>query len=77
MKTRRYGRLEQQKRLVRAAYDAFGLIGTTFRELNWKRQSFSRERSFESRFSRAAGGTALLTEHDSSDSNITMLIPKE
>jgi hypothetical protein len=30
MKARRYGRLDQQKRLVRAAYDAFGLIGTTF-----------------------------------------------
>ena len=40
MKTRRYGRLEQQKRLVRAAYDAFGLIGTTFRDLDWKTPIF-------------------------------------
>ena len=54
MKTRRYGRLEQQKRLVRATYDAFGLIGTTFRELNWKTPIFFeravfREPLFESR----------------------------
>jgi hypothetical protein len=40
MKARRYGRLDQQKRLVRAAYDAFGRTATACRALDWKTRIF-------------------------------------